>query len=181
MKILGHYMDTSRNRNVLYMKMSCSDLMSIWNRCSDAANFGANYISHSLPDEKGTGNTASMILNELIENAAKYSNAGDDNIEVYAFVKQDHITFQVDSVLDKEQYESFRKFAADMDKCEDLSGLYIRKMQALGEGEDGRSGLGLLMIVNNFDTKLGFKFDYIAKNNRYTVSVQSTLPIIKKT
>ena len=181
MQILGHYIDTAGKRNVLYMKMSCNDLVSIWNRCSDAANFGAHYMMHSVPNKTQVENSASTILNELIENAAKYSNDEPDNIEVYTFVTEDKIVFQVDSLLDEAQYEKFRKLAGEMDESADLNRLYLEKMLHLCDGENEyKSGLGLLMIVNNYDTTLGFKFEDSAAEKKYRVSVQSILPAGEK-
>lgn len=177
MKIMGHYIDTSGKRNVIRMKMSCVDLIKMWKRCGKAANFGADYVSYSFSEKKQVENTSSMILNEMIENAAKYSNDNPDNIEVNIFLSGGNIVFQVDNLIKKEQFNTFQEFVRNIVECDDLNAMYLQKMVEAGESGDSRSGLGLLMIINNFNTSIGFKFEKLSKDDNYRVSVQTAMAV----
>ena len=177
MKIMGHYIDTNEKRNVIRMKMSCMDLMKMWKRCGTAANFGADYVSYSFSNKKNVENTSSMILNEMIENAAKYSNDHPDNIEVNVFIMNDSIVFQVDNLIKSEQFMQFQEYVRDIVNCKDLNAMYLQKMIETGESGDTKSGLGLLMIINNYNTTLGFKFEKLPEKDNYRVSVQTAMPV----
>jgi hypothetical protein len=177
MMILGNYSEQEDKKDAIKLKLTQTDLVKVWKRCGITANYGANYISYSQPDEKEIENSASMILNELLENAAKYSSARESTIEILITILDETVVFQVDNYIEERQFELFKKYVSELVYCEDINGMYFRKLQAFSENNDMKSGIGLLTIMSCFNPKIGFKFQRFNETNNYRVSVQAAIPL----
>ncbi len=177
MEILGHYEEHPDGEKTLKLKLNHADLIRIWKRCGITADYAANYASFSYTGVEGVENTASTILNELIENAAKYSGGDKGDIEILITLKKDCIYFQVDNVLDESHYGVFYEFAREMIQCRDVNSLYIEKIKAAAESGGEASGIGLLTILVNFSAGMGFKFTGEKGKKQYAVSVQASMPV----
>jgi hypothetical protein len=177
MEILGRYEDHTEGEKALKLRLNHADLIRIWKRCGITADYGASYASYSYQDIEGVENTASTILNELIENAAKYSRGNQGDIEILITLKSDCIYFQVDNIIDEAHYCGFYEFAREMMQCGDVNSLYIEKIKAAAESGGEASGIGLLTILVNFNAGMGFKFSCGRDKKHYAVSVQASMPV----
>lgn len=174
---LGKYLDITGKRKVILVKMEHDDLMKIWKRCSITANYGAGYLSSSYLGKRDVMNSASMILNELIENAAKYSDEKDGDIEMTIIISEEEAVFQVDNTVNAEQYGKFRAFADELVHSADVKALYVEKLQSFKDEQKLNAGIGLLSLLNFFNPQIGFRFQPIQEENKYRVSVQAAMPI----
>lgn len=174
---LGDYVELPETKKVILIKLTHADLLKIWKRCGLTADYGANYLLSSCPEKRDFKNSASMILNELLENAAKYSDEEMGSIELTITLSGDSAVLQVDNVIDEKRYEIFRKFADKIVNCDDVNSMYIEKLQSCGEGQEMKSGIGLLTVLSFFNPKMGFMFQPLKETNKYKVSVQAAMPI----
>ncbi|EMO76399.1 hypothetical protein LEP1GSC127_2166 [Leptospira kirschneri str. 200801925] len=72
----GHYNlvpDSLPSESEFTLKLRPMDLRVQWRRCSLTADYISNYCSYQEKLDPDTSNTISIIINELIENAAKFS------------------------------------------------------------------------------------------------------------
>ncbi len=133
------------------------DFRLTWKRCSMVANFWAEYyateFNHEGVSQDDFLNVVSFILNELIENVSKYCDVKDSSVKVKTFFhKEGRVAFKVHHLLTK---ESANKFVDKINELlnSDLTELYFQRL----EEEEG-SGMGYLMMMQDYDVKLGFNF-----------------------
>ena len=175
MLVLGDYTELSptANKNVTLSLLN-GDLAKVWKRCGLTANYGANYMFPH--DEETRQNSLSVVLNELLENATKYSTQQLGTIDVYLLSIDKGVLFQVDNYVSAEQYDVFLQYAQEIINCQDLNEKYLKKLQAINPQDITTSGrIGLLSIMNFFSIKMGFKFTKLDDSDGYKVSVQTLI------
>jgi hypothetical protein len=178
--ILGSWNETpaGAEQSVAVLGLDAVDMSHNWRRCSLSADFLARYYSYYFPyREKATDrisrdaaeNTISYILNELIENTAKYSDASDTGVEVTVRLRESDVLFQVSNHVTARRAGDFTRLVSDL-----LGGnpekLYIAQL----EKNSDSSGLGYLTMINDYGISLGFM---VKKNadDVFTVSVQASM------
>jgi hypothetical protein len=174
---IGDYLEIPETKKVILLKLTHADLLKIWKRCGLTANYGASYLASSCPEKKDVMNSVSMILNELLENAAKYSDEEMGSIELTITLSGNSAILQVDNIIDEQRYMIFRKFADKITSCDDVNSLYMEKLQSFGDDDGMKSGIGLLTVLSFFNPKMGFLFQPLKEANKYKVSVQAAMPI----
>jgi hypothetical protein len=158
--------------------LDAEDMSRNWRRCGLTADFLARYYSYYFPyREKATDrisreaaeNTISYILNELIENTAKYSDAQNKGVEVRVSLRETDILFEVSNHVSEQRAESFLRLARGL-----LEGnpeeLYVTQL----EKNTDSSGLGYLTMINDYGVSLGFKVDRVGEGV-FRVTVQATM------
>jgi hypothetical protein len=158
--------------------LDAEDMSHNWRRCGMTADFLARYYSYYFPyREKATDrisreaaeNSISYILNELIENTAKYSDAEDKGVSVRVSLRESDILFEVSNIVSPQRAESFLHLARGL-----LEGnpeeLYVAQL----EKNTDSSGLGYLTMINDYGVSLGFKVDGV-DGGAFRVTVQATM------
>ena len=149
------------------LEVSSTDMLQHWRRVSLSSDFLAKYYSFYFPyREKAKGrisreaaeNSISFVLNELIENTAKYSNTPDTAVRVRVRLLERTIQLEVSNAVSVELADGFQASMREV-----LGGnteeLYLSKLEAnLGEARRD-SGLGFLTLINDYQVGLGFKFE----------------------
>ncbi len=174
--VLGEYTEQS-NQDCIKLKLSRDDLNKIWKRCGLTADYSANYVSTYFENKKEIENSASTILNELIENAAKYSANRENDIEIDVAVYRNSVVFEVNNYVDSEAFYSFRDFVTKIIESDDIDAAYFEALRSLNGADKEKSGIGLLTIMSFFKLKLGMKFENSENNHDYKVSVQAAMPV----
>jgi hypothetical protein len=160
------------------LELDAKDISVSWRRCSLTADFLARYYSYYFPyREKATDrisrdaaeNMISYILNELVENTAKYTDARETAVEVEVHLRDADIVFQVTNRVTERRAGDFRQL---MEKI--LTGnaeaLYLAQLEQESDG----SGLGYLTMINDYGVSLGLKIQRSA-DDVFTVSVQASM------
>lgn len=161
------------------MEISSQQLLQSWQRCSLASDFWARYIALSSsefeadhPVQPGALEGAlSFILNELLENAAKFSAGPMDGI-IYGFwLFPDWIIIQVTNHITPESQDAFVRLISDM-LGNDAEGLYFKRLEE-GNGADQKgAGLGYLTLMNDYRVRFGFRFTPVSEKS-IAVDVQA--------
>jgi hypothetical protein len=178
--ILGAWNETpaGSGQSMAVIGLDAADLSRNWRRCSLSADFLARYYSYYFPyREKATDrisrdtaeNTISYILNELIENTAKYSDAADTGVEVTVHLRERDVLFQVSNQVTAKRAGEFTQLVAEL-----LGGnaeeLYVAQL----EKNTDSSGLGYLTMINDYGVSLGFMVRR-KTDDVFTVSVQASM------
>jgi hypothetical protein len=147
--------------------LSSTDMLQHWRRVSLSSDFLARYYSFYFPyREKAKGrisreaaeNSISFVLNELIENTAKYSNTPDTGVRVRVLLLERTILLEVSNSVTEALADEFLASMREV-LAGNTEELYLRKLEANLEQARSDSGLGFLTLINDYQIALGFKFE----------------------
>ena len=147
------------------------DFFDNWERGSLLSNFVADYFTHNFPGDVAH-NLISTVLNELIENAVKFSRNNSMPVEIVMKKRKNELLIRADNSLPKHRKESFVAICRNIFE-RDLDELYVEKMNS-NLTDSGSSGIGLILIKKDYSTGLSFNF-YSDKQNNARVRVTAKL------
>jgi len=155
---------TSMVKIILYP----SDLVSYWSRCGLTADFGASFYSFCFPNNKNIRNSLSFILNEIVENAVKYSKQKKSPIKICLYKEINDLVFEVQNYISPGQQSFFDQYIRHLQDMPDLEEEYLKTIEKNAEHNE-KSSLGLLTILNDFKLSMGFNF--LPSTDKYGLSV----------
>jgi hypothetical protein len=170
-EILGQFTDEAREKplSLTSLVTNATDMLQNWRRVSLSSDFLAKYYSYYFPyKEKAkrrisrdtAENNISFVMNELIENTAKYADARDKTVTIKIMLFEDDVVFQVANYLTAGLAESFANLAREILESNPEE-LYIKRLERNTETDSGDSGLGYLTLINDYGIRMGFKFEKI--------------------
>ena len=178
-KIFGDFLQDlppSQEYLILSFSPGSMPLQKRWRNNCLSANFLADYLSTFFLDtnflNKNTNkdlevkSAISYIANELLENAMKYSNKMSEvPISIQVQLNLNRIVFQITNSLEDQNFKKFQQYIQNSLNS-DPNQLYldILEQNALEKDRDN-SGLGFLTIVNDYDAKIGWKFEAISQES----------------
>ena len=188
--IFGEFIENlppSQEYLILSFSPSSIPLKQRWRNNCLSADFLADYFStffssdEDIIDLKKTEirSAISYIANELLENAMKYGEAKFSSpISLQIHLNQDCIVFESSNSINLEEVVDFQKTIQEL-ITSDPEELYLNKLEANALNEDGQeSGLGFLTMLNDYDAKLGWKFEQMpAQIGEITVTTMVQLEI----
>ena len=161
---------------ILSFSYSSIPLQKRWQNNCLSADFLADYLSTFLLStncsERNKGkylevkSAISYIANELLENAMKYSNKMSKlPISIQVHLNFNQLIFQITNSLEDQNLKKFQQYIQNA-IVSDPNQLYldILEQNALEEDKDS-SGLGFLTMVNDYDAKIGWKFEAISQES----------------
>jgi hypothetical protein len=189
LEILGEFAEETKEKPLSQTSVvaSSTDMLDNWRRVSLCSDFLAKYYSYYFPyKEKAKGkisrdaaeNSISFVMNELIENTAKYSNASNKEVTVKLLLHEEHIVFQVSNFVTAELAESFIGLAREILESNPEE-LYIKRLEKNSESDEGDSGLGYLTLINDYGILMGFKFAQIDPD-LFEVTVQARMKCMEE-
>ena len=187
-QIFGHFGDEPINSEeylILGFSPSSIPLRQRWRNNGLSADFLADYMTTFFPTSNRGNNpyqqaeikgAVSYIANELLENAMKFTNPNSPSpINIQLQLHSDHIVFCVKNSLSPQAVETFQVFLQKLNTS-DPQELYIKQLEHNASDEHGTSsGLGILTMVNDYSTKLGWKFETLKELTTVTTMVQLTV------
>lgn len=190
-KIWGDYIENFDDcYEYLRLQFSPSSLplKQRWRNNGLSADFIADYLATFFPQFEQVIKQAninlefryavSYVANELLENAMKFSDANISYpVDIILQLHRDRIIFLVNNSIPLESVETFQTFIQDL-----LEGnpqeLYIQHLEnTVDDDRSTSSGLGLLTMINDYDAKLGWKFETI-ESDSVAVSVTTMVQLI---
>ena len=141
--------------NLLSLTFLPLDFFDNWERGSMLSNFAADYFRHNFPSNE-EHNLISTVLNELIENAVKFSRNNSMPVTIMLKKRSNHLMIKAVNSLPRHRQDSF------MEKCKeifdkDLEQLYVDRVHSNLEKATG-SGIGLILIKKDYCEALSFEF-----------------------
>ena len=161
----------SRSPNNFTFSFSPIDFVYSWPRISMMSNFAAEYYrcDFSTDDEYIR---ISTVLNELIENAVKFSRDKACPISVTIKRKLDGLDITVTNSIAVDQYEQLALACLELEQ-DNIEDVMEDKADRLVDSRS--SGIGLLLIKSAYGTSL--RFDFMYSDGRPT-SVSVTAEIL---
>jgi hypothetical protein len=168
-QVFGEYIEEEARKPLSHslLVVNSQEMMRNWRTVSLSSDFFARYYSYYFPyKEKAkerisrdmAENGISFVLNELIENTAKYSNAEDQTVRIRIWLLEDDIIFSISNFVTAQLAESFIMLAREILES-NAEELYVRRLERNTQSDEGGSGLGYLTLINDYGIALGFKFE----------------------
>jgi hypothetical protein len=149
-----------------------------WQTNGLSADFMADYFAVFFPgnnpsatesDTAEVKSAVSFIANELIENAMKFNNESSSlPISISLRLHKDRLVFQATNSVDPTILESFQAYIHQLTTT-DPNELYVQLIEADDSEEAGKSGLGFLTMLTDYQAKLGWKFETLESNPPITL------------
>ncbi|MCT7962651.1 DUF6272 family protein [Laspinema sp. D1] len=140
-----------------------------WRNNGLSADFLADYLTTFFPNTDETASlrdkkaeikcAVSYIANELLENAMKFSaQTPGTPISIQLHLNPERIVFVTTNSICREKVREFKEFLKLL-STEDPLELYIKQVENNAqEGSSSTSGVGFLTMINDYDAKIGWKF-----------------------
>lgn len=173
-EVMGNFVEYENVRTQVRMNILPSDMGGYWNRCGLTADFGAAFMAYCHPNHSGTRNTLSFILNEMVENAVKFTASSEKSIGINLFENDHQVIFEVENVATGEECDHFRSFFENyiLNDLDDTKYLELIEHQA----EDAASSrLGLITIIKNFNAAVGLCFKGPDPEHLYSITTRVTI------
>ncbi|NPV02051.1 MAG: hypothetical protein HPY53_11785 [Brevinematales bacterium] len=173
----GNYIDFQHILEIkskVNIAISPSDLGGFWSRCGITADFGASFLSLKTSNRAQIKNSLSFILNELVENAVKYSLSQKYFLSIVLLEYDDKILFEVGNFIDKNLYDKFKFHIDNFLLIENIEEKYIELLSS-SDTDVKESLIGIMTIVNIYHPMLGIEFEETNEKGIYKVKVQVTV------
>lgn len=191
-QIFGHFSEElpiSQEYLTIVFSPSSVPLRQRWRNNGVSADFMADYFATFFPgsEEPTTESNiqaevksaVSFIANELLENALKfYDETLSYPITITLQMHSDTLVFLATNSVNRQTVDKFQAFIQEL-TTSDPDELYIRQLEENSESES-ESGLGFLTMINDYQAKLGWKFETVQKQSEVvtvTTMVQLTLTV----
>ncbi|MEN8216932.1 MAG: DUF6272 family protein [Pseudomonadota bacterium] len=178
--------EPAKSREFLMMGFSPGSvpLQQRWRNNGLSADFLADYLTTFFPTNETEPSTferqtelkgaVSHIANELLENAMKFNNETSNypvTLEVQLY--SDHLILYVTNSIPNEKVYYFQSFIDELLNTEPQE-LYLRQIERAEKDKSMMtSGLGLLTMIDDYNAKLGWKFETVQQTR--DISKQSFL------
>ncbi len=155
--IMGDKIDLNNKFNEkLYLSVIPKNILSYWSKASDVANFIADFYHYDFSN-KAVHNNISTVLNELIENAVKFSSIKEHKIDIYSYNNSRELIFQITNSISMESWNKLKKVHEEMEST-DLKKLYVKRIHDLSTSKSG-TGIGLLLLKKDYGIDINFSLE----------------------
>lgn len=111
---------------------------------------------------------ANYIANELLENSLKYNyELGKYPLRFAIYLLERNLVFVTKNCVNKKTLDKLNNFINELIDS-DVSELYFRQLEKGAEENSEESQLGFLSILNDYEAKLGWKFETVSKEPEIT-------------
>ncbi len=151
------------------------DLVANWQRCGQAADCFGRFLSYNYEDSDNAYNTLSTVLNELLENAVKFSIGGEDQVKLSIAYFDDEVVMETANVAHSDSAFKLLEGVTRIEN-EDLELLFLEQLEHTANNATHASGLGFITIKKDYGARLGVRVEPSQnEENRVRVSVQVIL------
>lgn len=154
----------------VFIRLKPIDLISHWKRCGMLSNFAAAFYAYAREESAFQENIISTVFNELIENAIKYSVRRGGEVTIHMMLYDSVLKVQIENLTTEHHFCRFREHLTKLLNHEDLDQLYFETMAGKSE-KNSESGIGLLLLLKDYQIKIGAHFK--EENGQYRVVLQA--------
>lgn len=172
-QIFGEFIEVDPDKEdflLLSFSPHSLSLQQRWRNSGLSADFMADYLSTFFPGEDEAAldrrddirGTVSYIVNELLENAMKFSyTPAKKRIRIGMHLDENEIHFYVTNNIDPKTVKTFQATIQEL-LTEDPDELMMRQLTRHAESEEELtgSGMGFLTIINHYGAELAWKFTH---------------------
>ncbi len=167
--VIGNYRICECLDSSLKFRYAVEQGESKWDFCERLSQFIASYFG--LYKIERDSNAVLFIINELIENAVKYSINFFTPLDIEMLYNGENSYLKVTNEVDEATFETFMRYSVQLFNT-DLVELYHRKLMQI-DAESTSSSIGLILLLRDYQTDLCFEFTN--EENLFFVSVCAAL------
>jgi len=190
-QIFGKFNETkikSQEYLILGFSPTSVPLQQRWRNNGLSADFLADYLTTFFPvsdtepstfkRRKEIRGAISYIANELLENAMKFNDIHSQYpIGIQFRLYSDQLILYTTNSVHHENVEPFQSFIQELLHTEPQY-LYIRQIErAQAEDNAEGSGLGLLTMIDDYQVKIGWKFETVQENEEEVILVTTMVQL----
>jgi hypothetical protein len=149
------------------------DMIAHWDRCGATADWAANLLAYNFDHRDAAANVLSTVINELLENAVKFSSDKRRPIRLRVAQRADRVLVETENTADAGQARVLEAHVAAM--FADRGELFGRLIARAAAGEVGAPGVGLLVVRRDFRATLGVELSPLDDDEEQLVRVRVTL------
>ncbi|TGL88604.1 ATP-binding protein [Leptospira congkakensis] len=159
----------------LSISLSAIDMTFYWKRCDVLSNFISQFYFHSYESKRLDNNAISTIINELVENAAKYSDK--ENSKIFVEIKDlgTHLRVEVKNRVTPWTKTIFENKIQTI-QSGNIDQLYFEALETRNHGT-GTTGIGLLMLLKDYQLNLAYEFTKVDEFS-FEVTIRVHIPTI---
>jgi hypothetical protein len=146
------------------------DLLTQWQRCGMISDCLAEYLSYAFERREVARSILSTVVNELVENVAKYSADKLAPARIALAHLGEKLLVATTSVAGREHLERLGEELAEL-AAEDAATVFARRMAQ-------RRGLGLALVANDYGAALGATVTP-SNGGLSTVCLRAVLPSVE--
>lgn len=143
------------------------DFVKDWKKTGKLADVISDYISFSYKDYKKIEVVISIVLNELLENAVKYSYE-KSKITIISESFENEIKLQIKNSCTDNQFYLFNEFLNEIAKLREMIDYDRITVKYIKEDSSSLSQLGFITLLKNYPIRLTTKVTSIGTNNNFT-------------
>ncbi len=128
-----------------------------WSYISTVRIFIVNFLAITLEDKKRADNIA-MAVNELIENAIKYSDRDGIEINLYVYDEGNNIKVQVCNHAEENTVRDLERILGEINKESPLDA-YMKRMKESSQSINKKSTIGLARIYYETGAKIESSYE----------------------
>ncbi len=190
-QIFGKFNDTKSNSQeylILGFSPTSIPLQQRWRNNGLSADFLADYLTTFFPvidtepttfkKRKEIRGAISYIANELLENAMKFNDTNSQYpIGIQFRLYSDQLILYTTNSVQHENVERFQSFLQELLQTEPQE-LYIRQIERAQENDNVEaSGLGLLTMIDDYQVKIGWKFETVQQDSEEVILVTTMVQL----
>jgi len=190
-QIFGKFNDTKSNSEeylILGFSPTSIPLQQRWRNNGLSADFLADYLTTFFPvidtepttfkKRKEIRGAISYIANELLENAMKFNDTNSQYpIGIQFRLYSDQLILYTTNSVQHENVERFQSFLQELLQTEPQE-LYIRQIERAQENDNVEaSGLGLLTMIDDYQVKIGWKFETVQQDSEEVILVTTMVQL----
>jgi len=151
----------------LVQKIDNKIISENWNRISITANFIADFHTPCFQNPKAH-NLISTLINELIENASKYCSPEHSTITLKSGSHERYFFFEITNFIENSiEFQSICKHLFEGN----LKEKYLQRLMEINDKQT-HHGIGLMLIIKDFQSALSFSFDQIDNKDFASVAIE---------
>jgi hypothetical protein len=148
------------------------DIIAHWARCGATSDWAAHLLAYNFDHRETASNVLATVINELLENAVKFSSDKRRPIRLRVAQRGDRIVIETENVADAVQARVLEAHVAAL--FADRGELFAHLVARAAAGEIGAPGIGLLVVRRDFGGTLGVELSPEADDD-HLVRVRVTL------
>ncbi|MFI5233205.1 MAG: DUF6272 family protein [Gemmatimonadales bacterium] len=158
--------------NELSLSFVPLDLVTEWSRCSETADFLAQFLAHDYGDRELAANVLSTVINELVENAAKFSSNKSAPARIVVSERSDGVTIVTTNVVAPAQAAAFGETITRL-VSGDPEALFAAQLSH--PPATGSAGIGLIMLRKDYGATIGARVRTPDGDGATAVDVEVTI------
>lgn len=161
----------------LFLRLQPIDMMTQWKRIGRVSDFTADFFVTNQSLSDFVRNSVSTVVNELVENAAKFAKPRNGLIDLDLKYYSTIIKIEIRNIVSDRMRASFEEVIKKY-LSGDIEKMYYDQLESL-VNRDNASGMGYLLLYKDYPVRFGYQFKKL-DNDRHEVTVEAYLNIIEQ-